>query len=257
MLAVRHKERIPLYKHTFECPHCHRKNALVANGANIHDCEHCKNKYLIEDEAPLNAIANAVVDPTAVRKSIGEPTDPEVDEISVPGGTLQVIRTEAWARRIMPDPRNPRILPSRRHPFAIDPGTGGEDAKFRPIPEPRCSDCAFPQIASLTVDVESRHHLTWASQQAATYVLAENDWRLSIASQGVMEAVYLVATTYEHSDGSAPAVTVTTPDGSSRITGVHSLLKIRSADVPYDDNEGKLRTHIRKLNGVATPRREP
>jgi len=204
-----------------------------------------------------SAIANGVVDPTAVRKSIGEPTDPEVEEIAVPGGTLLGIRTTVWARRVMPDPRNPRILPSRRHPFAIEPGTGGEDAKFRPVPEPRSPDGVNPETAELCTDVESRHHLTWASQHAATYVLAENDWRSSIASQGVMEAVWLVATTYQHGDGSAPAVTLTTSEGSSRMTAVHDLLKIRSADVPYDDNEGKLRAHIRKLNEsldrVATP----
>jgi hypothetical protein len=79
-------------------------------------------------------------------------------------------------------------------------------------------------------------------------VLAENDWRSSIASQGVMEAVWVVPTTYRHGDDSAPATTLTTVEGSSRTTAVHDLLKIRSADVPYDDNESKLRAHIRKLN---------
>jgi hypothetical protein len=197
-----------------------------------------------------SAIANAVVDPTAVRKSIGEPTDPEVEEISVPGGTLLGIRTTIWSRRVMPDPRNPRTLPSRKHPFAIEPGTGGEDAKFRPVPEPRSRDGATPETAELAVDIESSHHLTWASQQAATFVLAENDWRASIASQGVMEAVWVVPTTYQHADGSAPVTSLTTAEGSSRITAVHALLGIRSADVPYDDNEGRLRTHIKNLNSA-------
>jgi len=194
------------------------------------------------------AIANAVVDPTAVRKSIGEPAEPQVEEISVPGGTLLGIRTTAWARRVMPDSRNPRIGPSRRHPFAVEPGTGGEDAKFRPVPEPRSPDGAKPEAAELCVEVESSHHLTWASQQAKAYVLAENNWTSSIASQGVMEAVWLVATTYQHADGTAPVTTMTTVEGSSRITAVHELLSIRSADVPYDDNEGRLRAHVKKLN---------
>lgn len=195
-----------------------------------------------------SAIANAVVDPSEVRKSIGEPTDPDVEKIPVPGGTLLGIRTSVWARRTMPDPRNPRILPSRRHPFAIEPGTGGEDSKFRPVPEPRPLDREMPQTAELAVDIESRHHLTWAAQQAASYVLAENNWCTSIASQGVMEAVWLVATTYQHGDGSAPATTLTTAEGSSRVTAVHDLLDIRSADVAYDENEAGLRAHIRRLN---------
>jgi hypothetical protein len=195
-----------------------------------------------------STIANAVVDPTAVRKSIGEPSDPQVEEISVPGGTLHGIRTTVWSHRIMPDPRNPRTLPSRKHPFAVEPGTAGEDAKFRPVPEPRSRDGAAPETAELAVDIESSDHLTWASQQAASFILADNDWRSSIASQGVMEAVWLVATTYQHADGSAPATTLTTAEGSSRVTSNHSLLGIRSADVAYDDNEGKLRTYIKKLN---------
>lgn len=199
-------------------------------------------------QGSANAIANAVVDPSEVRKSIGEPSDPDVERIPVPGGTLLGIRTSVWARRVMPDPRNPRTLPSRRHPFAIEPGTGAEDSKFRPVPEPRPLDPERAKSAELAVDIESRHHLTWASQQAAAYVLAENDWSRSISSQGVMEAVWLVATTYQHRDGSPPAVTLTTAEGSSRCTAVHKLLDLRSADVPYDDNEAKLRSDIRKLN---------
>lgn len=199
-------------------------------------------------EEAANATANAVVDPTAVRKSIGEPTDPQVEEIPVPGGTLLGIRTHVWARRVMPDPRNPRIGPSRKHPFAVDPGSGGEDSKFRPVPEPRSPDSGPDEVPELVVDVESRHHLEWASGQAAKYVLSDNDWRASIASQGVMEAVWVVPTTYLHEDGSAPATALTTVEGSSRTTAVHSLLSIRSADVPYDEADQKLRTHVRKLN---------
>jgi hypothetical protein len=213
--------------------------------------EKLSDAFHISTEASTT-ISNAVVDPAAVRKAIGDPTDPEVEEISVPGGTLLGIRTSVWARRIIPDPRNPRILPSRRHPFAVEPGTGGEDSKFRPIPEPRPYDPERPEAAELSVDIESRHQLTWASQQAASYVLAENDWRSSIASQGVMEAVWLVATTYQHSDGTSPVTILTTAEGSSRLSAVHSLLSVRSADIPYDDQEPKLRNLLRKLNECFT-----
>ncbi|WP_242126914.1 hypothetical protein [Sphingobium sp. Sx8-8] len=182
-----------------------------------------------------------MVDPSAVRKSIGEPSAPDVERIPVPGGTLLGIRTTVWTRRTMPDPRNPRTLPSRRHPFAIEPGTGGEDSRFRPVPEPQPLDPEHPELAELSVDIENRHHLTWASQQAAAYVLAENDWRASIASQGVMEAVWLVATTYRHGDGNDPATALTTVEGSSRDTAAHNILGVHSADVPYDDNDARMR----------------
>lgn len=198
-------------------------------------------------DASATAIANAVVDPSEVRASIGAADNPDVERIPVPGGTLLGIRTSVWARRTMPDPRNPRTLPSRRHPFAVDPGTAGEDSKFRPVPEPRALDPDRPQAAELAVDIENSHHLAWACQQAARFVLSENDWRASIASQGVMEAVWLVATTYQHKDG-ATATTLTTVEGSSRDTAVHNLLGIRSADVPYDDQDAKFRAYVRKLN---------
>jgi len=194
------------------------------------------------------AIANSVVDPSAVRKSIGDPADPEVERIAVPGGTLLGIRTIVWSRRVIPDPRNPRTLPSRRHPFAVDPGSAGEDSKFRPIPEPRALNAENPHLAELEVEIESRHHLNWAAQHAAAYVLSENDWRKSIASQGVMEAVWLVSTTYSSPDGTEPATTLTTAEGSSRVTAVHHLLDVRSADVPYESNEAAFRARIRKLN---------
>ena len=198
--------------------------------------------------ASASVIANAVVDPSAVRKSIGDPERPEAEEISVPGGTLLGVRTNVWVRRIMPDPRNPRTLPSRRHPYAVEPGTAGEDSKFRPVSEPHPVDPDEPNKAELAINIESRHHLTWAVQHATSFVLAENDWRASIASQGVMEAVWLAATTYRHADGSADAPALTTVEGSSRITSVHNLLQIRSSDVPYDENDAKFRAHIRNLN---------
>ena len=193
-------------------------------------------------------IANAVVDPTEVRKTIGDPLDPGVEEIAVPGGMLLGIRTTVWARRVMPDPRNPRILPARRHLYAIEPGTGGEDSKFRPIPEPRPRNLEKPEEAELCVEIESRDQLTWASEQAAKYVLGANDWRSSIATQGIMEAVWLAVTTYIHADGSDPVTTLTTVEGASCVSAYHYLLKIRSADVPYESSENKLRAVYRKLN---------
>lgn len=199
-------------------------------------------------ERAARAIANAVVDPSAVRKGIGDPATPNAERIAVPGGTLLGIRTTVWARRVMPDPRNPRTLPSRRHPFAIDPGTGGEDSKFKPVPEPKSPVDAPLTAAELSVDVESSHHLNWACQHAASYVMSTNDWSESIIYQGVMEAVWLVPTTYVHEDGCDAVTALTTAEGSSRMTAVHALLGQRSADVPYDEPGPKFRARIKKLN---------
>ena len=221
------------------------------------DYAHAKSRQALADKlhdafgltaGSAEVIANAIVDPSEVRRSIGEPTEPDVERIPVPGGTLLGIRTQVWSRRIMPDPRNPRTLPSRRHPFAVEPGSGDEDSRFRPVPEPKPLDLARPQSAELSVDVESRHHLAWAAQQTAAYVLNENDWRTSIRSQGVMEAVWLVATTFRHADGSDPATVLTTAEGSSRATAVHNILPVVSADVPYDDNDAGMRARVKRIN---------
>jgi hypothetical protein len=110
---------------------------------------------------------------------------------------------------------------------------------------PEGSDGDAPE---LVVEIESRHHLEWASAQAAKYILAENNWRASIEAQGVMEAVWVVPTTYKHADGSAPVTVLTTVEGSSRTTAVHDLLSVRSADVPYEDYDQRLRVYYRKLN---------
>lgn len=202
--------------------------------------------FSLSEEAAAS-IADAVVDPSAVRRSIGGEEEPRVEEIRVPNGNLLAIRTDVWARMVMPDPRNPRIGPARRHPFAVPPGTAGEDSRFRPVPEPRSPE-EHSDAPELCVDVESRDHLAWASALAAKYVLAENDWRTSIASQGVMEPVWLAATTYLHGDGSDSRTVPTTIEGSSRMTAVHSLLKVQSADVPYTKSDAKFRADIRKLN---------
>lgn len=199
-------------------------------------------------ESAATAIAGAVVDPAAVRKAIGDPTDPEVERIPVPGGTLLGLRTQVWSRKVLPDARNPRTLPNRRHPFAVDPGSGAEDSKFRPVPEPRALVKDNPQLGALEVEIESRHQLNWAAQQAATYILSENDWRHSIANQGVMEAVWLVATTYTPQDNTEAGTALTSAEGSSRLTAVHNLLGVRSADVPFEANEPNLRSTIRKAN---------
>lgn len=184
------------------------------------------------------AFADAAVNPAELRKAADAP-----EHIPVPGGTILGIRAGAWSRRVIPDPRNPRIGPARRHPFAVDPGTS-EDSRFRPVPEPTSAGVR-PELA---VAVESREHLTWAADQAKRYVLKENDWRDSIRSQGVMTEVWVTASTYRHADDSTDVCVPTTAEGSSRMTGVHDILGERSVDLAYDTGDRQMRSVIRRLN---------
>ena len=148
----------------------------------------------------------------------------------------------------MPNPGNPRTLPNRRHPFAVDPGSAGEDSRFRPIPEPRSPANVPDTSPELVVEIDSRQHLEWACDTAAAYVLGENDWRKSIKAQGVMEAVWLACCTFTHLDGSASVTVPITVEGSSRATAAHDNLGFRSSNVPYVDMDRECRAHYKRLN---------
>ncbi|MEU5988164.1 hypothetical protein ABZ806_04215 [Spirillospora sp. NPDC047418] len=194
--------------------------------------------FNMSDEA-AQALALATVDPSAARRVAENP-----ERLSVPGGVILAVRAEVWSRYIIPDPRNPRIGPARRHPVSNLVGRG-ESTRLRPLAEPKAAPDGRPELVQ---QIQGQEHLAWAAQQARDFVISNNDWRNSIRHQGVMTEVWVAATTFEHLDGS-PSVTIpVTAEGSSRVTCVHDLLDLRSADVPYDRDERKMRAHIRRLN---------
>jgi hypothetical protein len=183
--------------------------------------------FNMSEDAAL-AFALAAVDPSTVRRVVETP-----ERLPVPGGVILAVRAEVWARCIIPDPRNPRIGPARRHPASNLVGRD-ESTRFRPLAEPAAAAEGRPE---LTQRIQNLEHLAWAAKQAHDYVIDNNDWRDSIRNQGVMTEVWLAATTFEHDDGT-PSVTIpVTAEGSSRVTCVHDLLELRSADVPYSRDE--------------------
>lgn len=200
--------------------------------------ERLEEQFKLSPEA-AEAFAAAAVDPTDLRKAVDNP-----EPLFVPGGTLYGLRTKVWTRRVMPDPRNPRLGPARRHPVAVAPGST-EDARFRPIAEPDPDPAGRPE---LRLHIESQEHLAWSSGIAKKFILKENDWRLSIRNQGVMTEVWLSAATLDASDGSPPATVPVTSEGSSRLTACHDILGVRSADVPYNRDDRALRSIVRALN---------
>ncbi|MET7797415.1 hypothetical protein [Streptomyces decoyicus] len=203
--------------------------------------------FAMGDPAAL-ALAQAVVDPSAARRAAESP-----ERLRVPGGVILAIRADVWARHVIPDPRNPRIGPSRRHPASNLIGTG-ESTRFRPLAEPIAASEKHPELVQRLANQE---HLAWAAQLAKEYVLDHNDWRESLRHQGVMTEVWLAATAFQHED-STPGVSVpVTVEGSSRVTCAHDLLDLRSADVPYIRDTTKLRSHIRKLNDAITTAGDP
>ena len=195
----------------------------------------------LEPEA-ATCIAEAVVDPAELRRSIDTPT-----ELAVTGGTLLAVRARVWTRRTLPDVRNPRIGVARRHPVAVEPGTD-EESRFVPVGDPT-SNGTTPH---LEVEVESVEHMTWASALAARAVLDVNDWRYSIRNQGVLTEVWLVPTRYSHTEEpDTPNLwAVTTAEGSSRTTGAHDILGVgNSVDaVVKAQSDTFMRGRIKELN---------
>ncbi|WFB08189.1 hypothetical protein LRS74_14860 [Streptomyces sp. LX-29] len=186
-------------------------------------------------------IANAVVDPAELRRSIETPT-----ELAITGGILLAVRARVWTRRTLPDIRNPRIGDARRHPVAVEPGTD-EESRFAPVDDPT-SPGVTPH---LEVQVESVEHMTWASALAARAVLDANDWRYSIRNQGVLTEVWLVANRYVHTvDGSPDLWAVTTAEGSSRTTAAHDILGDgNSVDIAVKaETDTFMRGRIKELN---------
>ncbi len=203
-------------------------------------------------EEGAQAFSLAVTDPAQARKAIEVP-----ERLPVPGGVILAIRAPVWARHIMPDPRNPRISPARRHAASGLVGQG-EATRERPLPDPVCAPQGRPELVQR---VRSKEHLAWSAKQAADYVLNSNDWRDSIRNQGVMTEVWLVATTITHDDDTPDVTVPTTAEGSSRITCVHKLLPdhqsdgrepLRSADIPYQRNDRRLRAEIKRVNEAIT-----
>ena len=199
-------------------------------------------------------IADAAVDPAEARKFIGDPEHPNFEIRRTPIGIVKGIAVDVWATRVMPDPRNPRTSPEKKHAFAATPGSGDLARRYPPIADPRSSETRG--APELLATIRSRDHLAHAHSTAAGYIRNNNDWEDSIRSQGVMEPIWLALTTYRHEDGSPDVMVPTTVDGSSRLTAVHSILrdkevdflKAKSADVPYrGEDDAKFRADIRRM----------
>jgi hypothetical protein len=103
------------------------------------------------------ALAQAVVDPSGARRAVEF-----LERLRVPDGVILAIRSEVWARNIIPDPRNPRIGPSRRHLASNLIGTG-ESTRFRPLAESTAAPGRRPELVQRLANQE---HLAWAAQPA-------------------------------------------------------------------------------------------
>jgi hypothetical protein len=190
--------------------------------------------------AAAQAIADAIVDHGTARHHIANP-----ELRRVPGGDLLAVRADGWVRRLVPDPANMRTGPDRVHPFAVAPGTGGENSRFAPVGAAASEPTGRPELVARA---ESREHLEWAHDRAAEYVMRVNNWSDSIAAQGVMEEVWVVPTTYRLDDGSPELVVCQTAEGSSRITACRRNTSTNPVEDAYGLKDSALRAQIARIN---------
>jgi hypothetical protein len=196
------------------------------------------------------AIADAIVDHGEARDSIRNP-----ERRRVPGGELIMVAADAWAARLGSDPANMRTSQAQIHPFAVSPGSAGENSRFAPLRPPASHPSGRPELVA---DVDSRMHLEWAYGRASEFVLTHNNWTDSIAAQGVMESVWVTPIHYQHRDDGTVLVVPQSSEGSSRVSATHhNMAKVLTmpggapfdtAAGVYDLKDATLRSWIGEIN---------
>ena len=164
-----------------------------------------------------DAVANAVCDPTAVRRQLAQP-----GEMRVADGYLQVVYTSVWTFGVLPYPNNPRTLPAFAHPVA------GKSARRRPLPRETDSADGSPEL----VLHAGRADLIGALDTEVDYLETHNPLQDSIADHGVREPVLLVPLRLTDDGGQTPPWTRSTlvaVDGSSRTAAAYKLLDVDPA----------------------------
>ncbi len=196
------------------------------------------------------SVADAMVHHVEARDSIRNP-----EHRRVPGGELVMVAADAWAPKLGSDPANMRTSQAQIHPFAVTPGTGGENSRFAPLRPPASHPSGRPELVA---DVYSRVHLEWAYGRAAEFVLAHNNWTDSIAAQGVMEAIWATPVHYHHRDDGSTLVVPQSSEGSSRVIATHHNIA-KALSMPsgapfdtaagvYDLKDATLRSWIAEIN---------
>jgi hypothetical protein len=165
------------------------------------------------------SVARSVSDPAAVRNRLSA-----VNTVRVPGATLLTVETLVFAPAVLPYPANPRAAGEWRFPAA------GDESR-RPLCEIGASrGSAVPE---LLVAADSPEHVTESLSRNAAALRSMNNYRESIALQGVLRPIVAVPLTVSHKDGTRAVTVLTAVDGSSRVTACHDLLGLEPQQPLY------------------------
>jgi hypothetical protein len=177
---------------------------------------------LVGDPAVAAASARAIVDPADARRRLERLTP-----LRVPGGQFFALDTLVWSSAIVAYPTNNRLARGRFYPAGVEPGSS-EAARYRPLRPPRDFD---GEGAALVLHAQDQAHLFWSLERSAQFLADNNDLSESIGSKGVMVPVSVAVTVVTFAKDTDPLVLLTTPDGSSRVTGAQTVLGLTPNDV--------------------------
>jgi len=177
---------------------------------------------LVRNGLPVSVagtIARSVTDPTAVRNRLSA-----VNTLRVRGAELFTVEATVFAPAVAPYLANPRAAGSWQFPAA-------GDGSLRPLCSIASADGSL--APELLIKADSPEHVAGILSTNAMVLTGSNNYRESIAEQGVLRPVILAVLTVSHADGTMPLSILTAVDGSSRITACHEILGLSSTSVFY------------------------
>jgi hypothetical protein len=172
-------------------------------------------------QAQADAIARAVVDPTAVRHQIDHLSDTE----KFPDGTAYFLTAEVFTPGVAASLVNPREAEYRIYPAAVLPGDD--------IAPPLDIAPAEHDLPVLVLTADSRKHVEREITRSADILRTRASLRDEIAQDGVLRPVTIVVAEIRHRDGTPSAVVLVSIDGSTRTTFCHDLASFTPVEIIY------------------------
>jgi hypothetical protein len=187
-------------------------------------------------EAFASALANAAVDPAALRVALNNP-----GKLNVAGGVIEVIDIDVFTPGIVPLPTNNRTMDNRIYP------AGGATGYQGPLGGPRS---AHGDTCGLWIDAKSAEHALEEARRAYYYILAKNPLQESVAARGIVMPVTVVFFEMRHRDGQPPMPLLGTADGSSRTVGAYAALGLSDPRTTHYDLPANRDSYRRFLNEI-------
>lgn len=167
------------------------------------------------------ALANAAVDPAAVRVALNTPRI-----MYASGGLFEYIELDLFTPAISPLMTNHRAFGQRVYP------AGGAVGVRPPLRGPTS---AGGVSNTLVIHGADPAHVIDEAERTRQFVLTDNRLVESIRERGIVLPVDVVYGEIVHDDGAPPVRVLLTAEGSSRVTNGHEILGIhQSREVLYD-----------------------